>query len=268
LRTEVDQVITDLSVHGSLPHEVVYAKLESLTPTEMLYVASILRRAPEALVRRAVADRLGGLGLPQEYAFVDESIDLLLQMLSDESVTEVTAEIVHSLGCRMSRRATPALCISASAAECEVRKAVAQVISFTIDDDNCDEVVAALITLSEDEDDEVREWATLALGSQLFYEDDCSVIVSKKIRSALIERSSDTNADVRGEALVGLALRADPEVGRLLDTELSGFSVSESSVKAAKILGARPLCTRLVALRTWWSGDIGLLDQAISACCG
>jgi HEAT repeat protein len=62
--------------------------------------------------------------------------------------------------------------------------------------------VRALTALSSDHDEDVRDWATFGLGSL------CDVDTTD-VRDALIARLSDENAEVRGEALVGLAMRAD-----------------------------------------------------------
>ena len=62
--------------------------------------------------------------------------------------------------------------------------------------------IRALIELSRDQDFEVRNWATFGLGS--LTEAD-----SKEIRQALADRLSESNEEIRGEALVGLVERHD-----------------------------------------------------------
>lgn len=58
--------------------------------------------------------------------------------------------------------------------------------------------------LTQDTDEDVRDWATFGLG--VFGQLD-----SPEIREALVTRLSDTNADVRAEALAGLAARKEKE---------------------------------------------------------
>ena len=65
--------------------------------------------------------------------------------------------------------------------------------------------IAALITLTGDPDEDVRDWAVFGLGSQI--ETD-----NESIREALWRAVDDTSSDVRGEALVGLAKRHAPGV--------------------------------------------------------
>lgn len=62
----------------------------------------------------------------------------------------------------------------------------------------------ALMELTQDTDEDVRDWATFGLG--VFGQLD-----SPEIREALVTRLSDTNADVRAEALAGLAARKEKE---------------------------------------------------------
>ncbi|MEO6277255.1 HEAT repeat domain-containing protein [Roseateles sp.] len=63
--------------------------------------------------------------------------------------------------------------------------------------------VDALLKLARDPDDDVRDWATFALGS-------LHDIDTPEVRQCLWENLQDTDADVRGEAIVGLAERRDP----------------------------------------------------------
>ena len=63
-------------------------------------------------------------------------------------------------------------------------------------------MLAALIALSADDDLDVRDWATFALGT--LSEDD-----GAPLRDALAARLDDEDEDVRLEAVHGLALRGD-----------------------------------------------------------
>jgi HEAT repeat protein len=81
------------------------------------------------------------------------------------------------------------------------------------------EAIGTLIELMDDSDDEVRNWATFALGSESTEEDKTgplSAFDSREVRDALRKRLDDSFSDVRAEAIWGLALRKDPEGLRLL----------------------------------------------------
>jgi len=77
------------------------------------------------------------------------------------------------------------------------------------------EGVAALIELTEDLDDEVRNWATFALGQ---YTEESS----EGVLGALRRRLRDAYEDARLEAIWGLARRKDEEGVRLLKERLAG----------------------------------------------
>lgn len=119
--------------------------------------------------------------------------------------------------------------------------------------------------LANDEDDDVRDWATFGLGS--LHEVD-----TQEVRATLWRKLNDPDADVRGEALVGLANRKDERViPVLLSLQNSDSRVYE--LDAAEALANAQLLGRLVELRqeaeaggdlhTYWYGH--LLD-AIEAC--
>jgi HEAT repeat protein len=94
------------------------------------------------------------------------------------------------------------LLLQAAHENCEIRLTVAQALAALSEDPRC---VDALIRLTTDSSSAVRDWATFGLAS--LTEDD-----SPKVRNALSDRLGDPDAAVRGEALVGLAIRQDERV--------------------------------------------------------
>lgn len=72
--------------------------------------------------------------------------------------------------------------------------------------------IHALIQLSKDKHDFIRDWATFGLAN---YETD-----NAQIRSALWERLSDKHKDTRSEAIYGLAKRKDKRILKVLKKEL------------------------------------------------
>jgi HEAT repeat protein len=91
-----------------------------------------------------------------------------------------------------------------------VRWAVTHVLHGT---ESADEI-AVLIELMDDPNDNVRDWATFALGTQ------CSVD-SAEIRDALRRRLTDRYQEARDEAVWGLAQRKDAQGLRMLIDRLS-----------------------------------------------
>ncbi len=119
--------------------------------------------------------------------------------------------------------------------------------------------ISTLIELSSDEEEDVRNWASFGLGSQI----DTDTV---EIREALFQRLADENQEIRGEALVGLAKRRDERVVELLIKELSSDSVGILAVEAAKEIGDAQLYSVLMQLKERWNIDKNLLEQAINSC--
>ena len=66
------------------------------------------------------------------------------------------------------------------------------------------EAVAALVKLTADPDEEIRNWSTFGLGTLVSFD-------TPEIREALKARLNESESEIRGEALIGLANRRDPK---------------------------------------------------------
>ena len=86
-----------------------------------------------------------------------------------------------------------------------------------------------LMSLTTDNDEDVRDWATFGLG--VLGDQD-----SPAIREALYNRLSDANEDVREEAMVGLGKRHDARVLPVLMAAVSGNEIKERVAEAASLL--------------------------------
>ena len=76
---------------------------------------------------------------------------------------------------------------------------------------------------------DVRDWATFGLASM-------TGIDTPEIRAALMSRTAEEDAEIRGEALVGLARRKDPRVLDLVKLELQRPFEGNWAVEAAEEL--------------------------------
>ncbi|MFJ6138626.1 HEAT repeat domain-containing protein [Kitasatospora sp. NPDC092286] len=100
--------------------------------------------------------------------------------------------------------------------------------------------IRALITLTRDEDPEVRNRATFTLGFQV-------EVDSPGIRAALWERTTDEHADTREEGIRGLARRHDRRVVPLLAELLNDpTGVPALTFSAARIMGIPELLPDLL----------------------
>jgi len=78
----------------------------------------------------------------------------------------------------------------------------------------------------QDEDEEVRDWATFGLGTQ-------GTSDSPEIRQALLQRLNDPSQDVQEEAMSGLCRRLDERVLPALTESLQNQTVSHCVIDAA-----------------------------------
>jgi HEAT repeat protein len=148
------------------------------------------------------ADVLAQLGTPNINGlrpFTTETVPVLQALLADEN-EDVIASAIHALAHH--RHAIVHDLRELARHESQpIRYAVAHALSGY----EHVEAIALLIELTTDVDDSVRDWATFALGTQ------CDAD-GPEIRKALADRLRDSDDEVRGEAMVGLARRADATV--------------------------------------------------------
>lgn len=221
---------------------------------EIFVKAKELCESGKPRLRELGVDILCQLGIPQR-AFPDECTDILLNLLSSEVHPHVLSSIGWGLGHLEAERGIEPLSKLRKHSDAEVRFAVVGGLLGFEDD----LAIATLIELSRDEDDDVRDWATFGLGTQI-------EVDRQDIRDALADRLLDTHDDTRAEALFGLAKRNDPWGLAPLIRELSSDCVGSLSLEAAGAYGSPELYPLLVAISEWWAEGDSVLDAALTAC--
>jgi hypothetical protein len=192
-----------------------------------------------ALIERAELLGASVNGHPENTA---EAVPELVAMLRADEDPEVLTAAVHALGHAWTEEANLAVLPLVDHPDGQVRFAVACAIPGGLETrDAIEQVAAAVITLSADRDDEVRDWATFGLGTQLS-------IDGADIRAALWARIGDPDGDTRDEALVGLARRRDHRVFETLLRRLGEPSVGRLAFQAAEFLADPRL---MPDLRAW-----------------
>jgi HEAT repeat protein len=172
------------------------------TPSrEVLDLATSACLASDPVRRAAGSAVLGQLGHNRPGfvpVFPEERHAALTALLAFEDDPSVMAEVLVALGHLHDPR-----CIAAAALrphpDAGVRLGVVHCLSGHEDP----VAVDALASLTADVEAEVRDWATFGLG-QLTSAD------TEAVRAALRARLADADADVRSEAVAGLAARRDP----------------------------------------------------------
>lgn len=166
--------------------------------------------------------------------------DVLLPALAKEQDAAVLEAMAAALGHLGDPRSVPALLPLTAHPDAHVRFGVVMGLSGHRDA----QTLQALIHLSRDPDEIVREWATFTLGSQ------AREVDTPELREALMDRISETHPKIRGEALLGLALRKDARVLEPLRRVLAeGPEVTTLEVEAAQALEDVSLLPLLVQHR-------------------
>jgi HEAT repeat protein len=208
--------------------------------------------------RQAAADVLGQLGWSNNYPFKSLSWPILTSLLND-SDTDVLYSALFA--CGHLGVGDPAL-LNKFVTNPNASVRFATVHALSQKDDTLS--LEGLILLSRDTDRDVRNWATFGLG-QMTQTDSIA------IRDALLERLTEPDSEIRGEALVGLSKRGDMRALQPLKQELVGEFKGAWCIEAAHELKERSLAPLLIALKERMSPeDISTfgdeLDEAIISC--
>jgi len=227
---------------------------------EELHTGVSLLNSSDPRERIAGAAILGQLGW-QDRTFLKESVDALLCALRDPD-SQVVESALFALGHRADPRALDELLRFVDYPSADMRYASVRALM----PHDTPRVVDALAKLSRDSDRDVRNWATFALGSQL----ESS---SPPLRAALLERLTDEDPEIRGEALLGLARRGETSIVSALQRELDGELHGEWAAEAAASLGDPRLLPALRRLHARLecqdaAGFRSTVQSAITACEG
>lgn len=183
-----------------------------------------------------------------------EGSTLLVALLEDPE-EGVRASAAAALGFHTNTATIPALLRLVSDPSEEVRFNIAVALgSFTSwegEESRCQsEVEAALLHLMDDEDEEVRDWATFGIHQGRHN--------TPAAQARLWKALDDSNPDVRGEAAEGLALFGERSFLPRLETLLrEDKELSPCYFSAAEILGDPALLPAVLAAAERWQVEEG-----------
>ena len=201
--------------------------------------AAELMRPPSEKSRGRGVDILAQLGTPKPSPELREKCaKAILGLLAGEQSPAVLHSIGVALGHIGDRRAVSALLPLKAHPDSGVRFGVVLGLSPHSEPAAID----GLIQLSNDPDDDVRNWATFGLGSM-------TGVDTAAVRQALVARLGESNDEIRGEALNGLAQRRDQSVLEPLRRELTARPVGVLAVEAAESRADPSLLPLLLQLR-------------------
>lgn len=175
-------------------------------------------------------DILAQIGRSIEHGVTDyaeESYPVIEAILRRGPSTEMKSSAIAALSFLENPAAIPLICSFHTDPDAETRYSVACALGPPFANDHL--AVETLLELMQDEDEDVRDWATFNLGSQ----GDAD---SLAIRDALVERLGDSFPDAREEAVEALAKRKDLRVLPALKDLLQDETMSLCAENAAYYL--------------------------------
>jgi HEAT repeat protein len=201
-------------------------ELRSIGSREVFETASDWCRSDEPLKRARGADVLAQLGCTADHPennFLEESFSAVVAIAENEKHIQPLASAIQALGHIGDPRAIPLLVRYRAHPESEIRFAVACACgSFA----NEPPIVATLLGLMRDSDEDVRDWATFGLGT-------LSKVDTHEIRDAFAGLLNDSSSDVVDEALAALAQRRDQRALPLILERLRQPDVDELTLESA-----------------------------------
>lgn len=216
----------------------------------MLHDRQMVTTADRLTSARELAEAVNGQ--PENVA---DALPRLGGILAVETDPEVITEAVVALGFARDHRAVQLILdhVPVDHPNAGVRLAVARALPAGFEPDNPirGSVIEALITLTADENSDVRDWACLGLG--------LVEAASPEARDALAARLTDPEGDIRLEALLALAQTGDSRALAVLLQRLAGGPEGPSmylpEVRAAAELADPKLHPLLLQLSQEWEGD-------------
>jgi HEAT repeat protein len=205
--------------------------LHDREPMEVWALVTPLADQPDVRLQQVVPDVLRLLGREAQ-PLAAQTLALFAQMLSRAPSAELLACIGNACADFHDPSVVAMLTPHANHLDPAVREAVLHAVRRSGHPD----AITALISLSRDSLDDLREWATFALGSQL------PLVDGVDVREALAARLTDTHEPTRDEAVIGLALRGDVRALGPLRAQLERGYVGLALFEAAHAL-ASPLLT-------------------------
>jgi HEAT repeat protein len=257
---EIDQLFVQ-TLSGNYDDELPWAAVHALRrigSREIFDRAAEWCKSNNPLQRARGAGILAQLGKTAEHPsnnFPAESYMTVSLMLREENDIQPLSSAIHALGHLDDPRAIPLISGYRDHAVSDIRFAVACALGSFANDP---EAAQALMVLTRDADDDVRDWAVFGLGN-------LGDADSTEIRDVLFSRLSDSNADVREEAVVGLAKRKDQRVLPALITALNQSELDDPGITMLTIEAADTMLDMKNERKDWSGAEyIAALQERFS----
>jgi HEAT repeat protein len=214
--------------------------LQRSVPDEVWACVAPLADDSDARLRALVPDVLRFLG-GKERPLREQTVLLLKSMLEREQASAVISAVAYAFIDLAHPAAVDVLRPFISHPDAGVREAAVHGLLPV-----AERAISALVQLSRDEDENVRNWATFGLGSQLGEPGAPGFVDTPEVRDALAQRLDDPHSETRAEASLGLAKRGDERAIPVIARELERETEWLHYVEAAEHLGDPRLFDALV----------------------
>ncbi|MEU0516568.1 ankyrin repeat domain-containing protein [Streptosporangium sp. NPDC006007] len=173
---------------------------------ETFEAAARLCAAEDPRKREFAVDVLAQFGFTEDgKPFLERTLPILRRMAATEGDERVLRSVLGALGHHADPRALPEVLEIITAGGWTRTQADPAALAAVLPPGHADGL-ALLVSMSEDSDEEVRDWATMGLA--------CLTEDTEQIRDALAARLDDEDLTTVAEATRGLAVRSDPRARR------------------------------------------------------
>jgi HEAT repeat protein len=247
--------LIELALQDELEYSPALVVLQASKERVVLETALKLTKSDIALERElAVLILMRTPGL----TYKDEAVAAVTAMLATENDDSTSSAMAYAVSHLDIYDCYEFLARVAQSPNPSTRNAAAYALGSRLGDDLA---VKTLITLSQDIDDDIRNWATFGLHNGLEQEPS----IREDIREALFANIDDTHEETRYEAIEGLAICKDPRVIGPLIAAFELDEVWDIALEAAIALGHPALHPALVKLNERIPNN-ELIEKALSAC--
>ncbi|GAA1611155.1 hypothetical protein GCM10009733_004010 [Nonomuraea maheshkhaliensis] len=231
--TPIERLVARALAHRDLDEDaetwwIVADTLNKRGDEETYDALARLCLSEDAREREFGVDAISQFGFTEdgEKPYLDRTLPLLQKMVTTESNPQVLRSVLAGLGHQGDPRALPYVLdvIGRPGHKRTMTDPIALADVLPPDDE---EGLALLISMTEDDDSEIRDWATAGVAGL--------AADTPGIREALAARLSDTDLRTVAEATRGLALRGDERAARGVERVLA-----ESDDEYARELVTRP----------------------------
>jgi HEAT repeat protein len=181
-------------------------------PSKELFTKCVeLTESKDPKSRSIGIDILAQFGLPPR-PFLRQTLSLYFRLLHIETDAKVLLSILYGINhnnANLNKKQIEKLCSFSDSDNALIKEGLTFSL-LGIDNPNA---IEALIKLSADKVNHVRNWATFGIGTQVERN-------NQKIRDALWNRVNDKHQETKLEAIVGLSKRKDSRVNEIIKREL------------------------------------------------